>query len=357
MVDILRHRQIRVFIGTPGDVESEQKAIQRVVEKINGEISLGLGVTFEILKGISHSTPGLSRPQALITPLVDQCDVFIGVLWNRFGTPPGTTEKGEVFESGTEEEFTRALTRWENDGARINSTPRIMLYFSDQTLEPSKLDTNQMETVRKFRTRFGASGRHPGLVSSYNSMNLFEDQVRRHLIQIALSYSPNISQDRLISDFVEISPKDWTSLFNGSSFLYLLFMYSRTWRNTYLNEIRNMLLAGGNIKIVMPNPDISNPALELMAKRINCSAKDLAERIKEATDEFLRLNDDGRIDIRFTNQTLNHAMYLFDTGGVIGMYNYRTDRSSSPAAFLAKGALHDQFVKDYLFAFNKSNAI
>lgn len=349
---------MRVFVGTPGDVQREQELVSHVIEKVNSDISFGLGVTLELFKGSTHGTPGLSRAQSLITPLIDQCDIFIGVLWHRFGTPPGITEQGETFESGTEEEFTRALKRWTDNGAHINSMPRIMIYFSDRKLDLKKLDTYQYDKVRKFRLQFDPEGSNPGLVSNYNTLKKFEEQVRRHLFQIALKYSPNISNNRVIGDFVDINPSYWSDLFEKSQYAYFLFMYSRTWRNTFLNEIKFLITRGGSVKIVMPKPDTNCPALQLMARRISYKPQELADCIEETAESFSKLysRNNGSVDVRFTDKTLNHALYLFEGGGVVAMYNYRTDRSPSPAILIPSGSLYDQFVEDFLFVYNESES-
>lgn len=70
------------------------------------------------LLGWEDTLPGAGRPQALINDDVDNCDLFIGILHMRWGSPSGR------FSSGFEEEFERAINRW-----RESSTPEIWLFF------------------------------------------------------------------------------------------------------------------------------------------------------------------------------------------------------------------------------------
>lgn len=95
-------RHVKVFIASPGDVLAEREITIRVIERLNREISDALDVTLEALRYETHSVPGMARPESLITPLVGKCDVFIGILWHRFGSSPGPTPDGTFFGSSPE---------------------------------------------------------------------------------------------------------------------------------------------------------------------------------------------------------------------------------------------------------------
>jgi hypothetical protein len=121
-----QRRLIKVFIASPGDLERERQSAHEVVNEING----ALGRTFDVqidLLGWEDTLPGVGRPQAIINRDVDDCDLFIGLLWKRWGTP-----SGEEFSSGFEEEFGRALQRKQRTGQ-----PEIWLAFKQ--VEPSLL--------------------------------------------------------------------------------------------------------------------------------------------------------------------------------------------------------------------------
>jgi hypothetical protein len=63
--------------------------------------------------------PGYNRPQELINKDVDACELFIGILWRRWGQESGK------FSSGFEEEFVRVKER----KIRTDS-PELWLFFS-----------------------------------------------------------------------------------------------------------------------------------------------------------------------------------------------------------------------------------
>lgn len=93
--------------------------------------------------GWEDTLPGMGRPQALINKDVELCDLFVLLLWKRWGSPSGT------HTSGTEEEFELARRRSESHG----STPAIWLYFKkvpDQMLaDPGE----QLKRVLAFRSK------------------------------------------------------------------------------------------------------------------------------------------------------------------------------------------------------------
>ena len=59
-----------------------------------------------------------------------------------------------VPESGTEEEFNRALSRWEGSPERL----QIMFYFKNAGIPPSELDPEQLAKVRRVQGKNLGSG-------------------------------------------------------------------------------------------------------------------------------------------------------------------------------------------------------
>ena len=95
-------------------------------------------------------------------------DIFIGLMWTRYGT---TTERAG---SGTEEEFNRALERYRQDPNSI----RIMFYFKDAPLAPSDIDPDQLRRVARFRESLGAEGT---LYWTFRTLDDFVQLLRIHL--------------------------------------------------------------------------------------------------------------------------------------------------------------------------------
>ena len=98
MTNELAIRQIlTVFLASPSDLIEERKVARKVVEKINRIVShIGWHID---LRGWEDTLPNSGRPQAHINKDVESCDLFIGMLWERWGSSTGQ------YSSGFEEEF------------------------------------------------------------------------------------------------------------------------------------------------------------------------------------------------------------------------------------------------------------
>ena len=134
---------LRTFLASPGDLQDERKAIRDVVDEFNESWADNLGYQIELL-GWEDTVPGFGRPQELINQDVDRCDLFIGLIWKRWGTPP---DKDGKFSSGFQEEFELSIDRRENSGS-----PEIALFFKeipDQFTEDPGEDLKRVLEFRK----------------------------------------------------------------------------------------------------------------------------------------------------------------------------------------------------------------
>ena len=116
---------LNLFLASPSDVTVERAMADDVVATVNKLIRL-LGWQIDIHKW-EDTSPAFGRPQAKINPMVDECDLFIGLLWERWGQPSGE------FSSGFEEEYERARTRRKASGA-----PEIWMVFKEVHAEKLK---------------------------------------------------------------------------------------------------------------------------------------------------------------------------------------------------------------------------
>lgn len=111
---------IRAFLASPGDLQEERQAIRDVVDEFNESWANELGYQVELI-GWEETVAGFGRPQHLINQDLDRCDLFLGMIWKRWGTPP---DRDGEFSSGFEEEFKRSMARREETGS-----PEISLFF------------------------------------------------------------------------------------------------------------------------------------------------------------------------------------------------------------------------------------
>lgn len=160
-------KQFRLFLASPGDVPSERKVMEKVVAEINQTHGVPFDYRLELVRWQTHAAPAAGRPQQVINEMVGDYDIFVGVMWRRFGTPSAG------FGSGTEEEFRIAYGAWE----QRQSMP-LMFYFCQQPFMPRETDElEQMRKVLLFRKEL--SGKM--LVWDYPSHAKFSDEIRKHL--------------------------------------------------------------------------------------------------------------------------------------------------------------------------------
>ncbi len=140
---------IRVFLASPGGVESERGATREAAEELNKSLRRH-GWQIEI-DGWEERGPAGGRAQADINEDVERCDVLLALVWDRWGTPTGDSS------SGFAEEWDLALKRRERTG-----NPDVWLYLRRL---PSDADPEEEQTkqVRQFREKVdGAPVTSPG---------------------------------------------------------------------------------------------------------------------------------------------------------------------------------------------------
>ena len=129
-----------IFVGSPSDLDEERIALEEVIKELNLTFGAKQNLVLELLKWETHSAPGISdsHPQELINKDIgDEYDIFLGLLWKRFGTP---TEKAG---SGTEEEFNRAVERFKE-----NINPLQVLFYFKNAVPTSLKDINASELLK-----------------------------------------------------------------------------------------------------------------------------------------------------------------------------------------------------------------
>ncbi len=157
-------QMIRVFVASPSDVQAERNALVQVVEELNRTLGNKKSTHIELLRWESNVTPDMGRPQEVVNRQIGPYDIFVGMMWKRFGTPTGEAD------SGTVEEFELAYSSW-----RLTGKPRIMFYFNTApyTLKTPE-EADQLSKVLAFRQKLETQG----LVWLYESPPQFEKEVR-----------------------------------------------------------------------------------------------------------------------------------------------------------------------------------
>ncbi|MBE0681226.1 MAG: hypothetical protein IH589_04870 [Anaerolineales bacterium] len=183
-------KKLRIFAASPSDVTNERAKLETVVDSLKPMADY-LGLTLEVIDW-RLVVPDAGRPQQIIfdqlTPT--SWDIFIGILWHRFGTPPGAKDKtGKDYLSGTEEEFKTAYELWKQFGK-----PRMVLYRCTRAL-PFDVDPDQLKNVRAFfRLIEDVKGDYPTLYQAFETTESFEKLVHRNLQNLLVEYGDELKK-------------------------------------------------------------------------------------------------------------------------------------------------------------------
>jgi hypothetical protein len=160
-------KDYRIFAASPGDVQAERETLARVVNEVNQTHGAPLGYRLEVVRWETDVFPGGGRPQQVINDQIGSYNIFVGIMWRRFGTPTGG------WGSGTEEEFRIAYRAWEQ-----NKSIGLMFYFCQKPFMPSTLEElDQLRQVLTFRRELESKA----LVWDYPEPGAFADNIRKHI--------------------------------------------------------------------------------------------------------------------------------------------------------------------------------
>ena len=279
------HTILEVFIASPGDVAPEREVLESIVDEFNLTWGDKHGVRLELLKWETHTRPSVgSDPQAVINEQIgDDFDIFLGIMWGKFGT---ATERGD---SGTEEEFNRAIERHTTAPGSV----QIMFYFKDAGIAPSKLDGEQIEKVKAFKKRVGEEC--GGLYYQFESTEQFKTKARIHLskaVQDWLEANSTDSGEPTVTDAepVELPETEFNPLGN-------------------LDAVDDDDAEDGIIELVDMGAEAMESVVDVLEK-MAVATRELGERFQQRTDEINKLTQaapDGKPDRKATKRVANAA--------------------------------------------------
>jgi hypothetical protein len=182
---------VKIFLSSPGDLETQREMIAKRLHSLSRMFDKR-NIALEVITGATAS-PRMGRPQEQINVISD-CDIYVGMIWLRFGTPTGGTDQrtGRLFLSGTEEEFRLAYDGWRKTGR-----PEILFYFCNRA--PDRLgdiNPDQFARVVSFKESFNATGANPGLVRNYEIPEDLETLVVSDVLGAVETISSNWTNTR-----------------------------------------------------------------------------------------------------------------------------------------------------------------
>lgn len=179
--------KVTIFLASPGDVPDERDAVSGIVDRLNNSLAPSLGLELVLWRWESNVVPDWGTAQEVIfrqSPPANW-DIFVGILWLRFGTETSQLEviDGRSFGSGSVAEFNAAYRLRET---AANKWPKLFVYRCTRGPEDVR-HFDDFENIEQFRriTEFFEEckdgGVHPILVTNFASPSKFEDLLERHL--------------------------------------------------------------------------------------------------------------------------------------------------------------------------------
>ena len=163
--------KLLVFLASPGDVPTERRYVQEIVADLNRTVASDDGVVLQVVRWENDTFPGYGQDaQALINAQIAEMSrytLFVGIMWNRLGTPTSRAS------SGTVEEFERAVQAFKQNGQ-----PNIWFYFRQSA---SMLDTEDQLEQRKKVLAFKKEVQANGMPGTYKNPSDFRDKFRNQV--------------------------------------------------------------------------------------------------------------------------------------------------------------------------------
>ena len=195
--------QIKLFLSSPSDVSSEREIVENVIKQINNNEGLKQSYNVYTYRWENQYVPDWGTYQERINKELEDTDIYVGILWNRFGTP--TNE----YSSGTEEEFevTRKLVKGGKKIELCFYKCKVPAYLEGEELkQKEKVDAFFKNYVNKV---FGAC--------EYTDKNYFETKFRNDIltkIELILNRTEDLKETYIRFDKHGIT-KFYTSEFNS----------------------------------------------------------------------------------------------------------------------------------------------
>ncbi|REC47821.1 hypothetical protein [Chryseobacterium pennipullorum] len=170
---------LRIFLASPGDVKAEREMIFALKEDLDLLIGKDKNIKFEIVNWERNTYPGkgIDAQDVINEQINGEYDVFIGIFWQRFGTPTNR------YESGTLEEYENAKKKYESD----KENTHIMMYFKTEG-NPNiyDIDIEQLKKVKSFKDR----------ISKEDGVLYFEFEKTEDLKNLAQINLANLVRDK-----------------------------------------------------------------------------------------------------------------------------------------------------------------
>ena len=132
-------RKIDIVLAAPGDAEGARAVVEAVVDQLNLGAAKKAGVRLDLTLLDDGSLPDAVAGSEAI---------FVTVLWTSFSRSNMDSARAARVR------FLAAYDKYRNDPGTV----KILSFFNDQAIMPSRIDTDQLLMVRDFQDRLRADG-------------------------------------------------------------------------------------------------------------------------------------------------------------------------------------------------------
>lgn len=215
-----------LLISCPGDVTDYLEILKESVATFNRSFGVLNNIEVVTKHWSTDSYPESGdKPQELLNKqFVRNCDAAVSIFWTRFGTE---TDK---YGSGTEEEIEEMLL----------AGKQVFMYFLDEIINPSKVDTVQYQKVLDFRKKYEDRG-------VYAVVKDKDDFQRKFTNHLSLYFLKLISEEEQISKKI-LKPVLTIRDINTSSDEYSSLSRSSLLESNFINEKKEKIIK--NIEIL-----------------------------------------------------------------------------------------------------------
>lgn len=176
---------LTIFVASPDDVLDEREVLEEVIREFNISWGNQFKINLELVRWETHSYPGvdIDTQEVINKQIGENYDIFIGIMWKKFGTPTGRAG------SGTVEEFNKAYKLYKKNPEKLN----ILFYFKNEPIPPSDINIKDLEKIEEFRNTLGPQGT---LFWFFKDTEAFKDLVRIHLTMVFQEWRKRIIEKR-----------------------------------------------------------------------------------------------------------------------------------------------------------------
>ena len=141
---------LKVLVASPSDVSIERDMVADAINRINKAVFKKRNIRLEYVgwETDSYSGIGADAQDVINKEFGDDYDIFVGIMWHRYGSP---TQRSD---SGTVEEFERAYDNYMSSGC----CKKILFYFNSADLPQKEITLSQVDKVLAFKESLREKG-------------------------------------------------------------------------------------------------------------------------------------------------------------------------------------------------------